>query len=208
MTPRPRTETRVLLEDLITSDRTAERDDTPGERADAGPAAAPATSVADSLVGEVLDARHPVLQGRVQVRWQAAGADVQTAWLPCLQGITVRRRDRVLLQQAANWPDLLVVGVVDGFAQRPRGETVEAARLQLLADETLTVTAADEQPLLEIQQSETGTRIRLLREDIDIELPGRLQLSARQLDLQATGGSVTIAASDDVKVSGEVIRLN
>jgi hypothetical protein len=181
MTSRPQAVPRVLLEDLIDAEPAADR-------------AAP-------LVGEVLDARHPVLQGRAQVRWHDAVGTVHEAWLPCLQGVTVRTRDRVLLQQPANWPELLVVGVVDGFATRPAPPTSEAARLQLQADETLTVTGADEQPLLEIQPTGTGCRVRLLREDVDLELPGRLQLSARELTLRATAGDVTIDASDDAKRS-------
>lgn len=159
-------------------------------------------------VGEVLDARHPVLQGRARVAWREVDDDVREAWLPCLQGLAVREGDRVLLQTAANWPEPLVTGVIDGFARRPEAPAREGARLALQADETLVVTAADEQPLLEVQQRPEGVRVRLLRDDVDVDLPGRLRLVAAELELRASAGDVTIAAGDDVVVTGEVIRLN
>lgn len=181
-------EARVLLEDLVESETPA---------APAGP-----------LVGEVLEAEHPTLQGRARVRWSDDRGEKEEAWLPCLQGLTVRARDRVLVQRASNWPEAIVVGVLDGFARRPEAPVREAARLRLRADETLTVSGEDEQPLLELRQEAQGTRVRLLREDVDVEMPGRLRLAARELELRARSGDVRIRASDDVRVDGEAIRLN
>lgn len=182
-------ETRVLVDEVLAPDHAPEQ-------------------AAATLVGEVLDDRHPVLQGRARVRWQDRSGHTVEQWLACLQGLTVRAGDRVLLQSAANWPEPLLIGVIDGFARRPEAPAREAARLELAADEAVTVTGADEQPLLELRQTEAGVRVKLLREDVDVELPGRLCLSAAELELRANAGDVTIAASDDVEVKGEAVRLN
>ncbi len=181
-------QTRVLFDEVLTDETV------------------PAPPVA--LVGEVVDQRHPVLQGRARVRWQDPVGEDHEQWLACLQGLVVRGGDRVMIQAAANWPEPVVTGVIDGFARRPDQPAREAARLELAADEAVTVTGQDEQPLLELRQTQDGVRVRLLREDVDVELPGRLCLRADELELRASAGGVTIAASDDVVVEGEAVRLN
>src|SRR5690606_19084982 len=83
-------------------------------------AAGPAPSVlvpsgrTESLVGEVVDVKHPTLYGRVRVRWQDLEGQTFEKWLPTLQGLPVRVADRVLLMRAANWPEQVVTGVIDG----------------------------------------------------------------------------------------------
>ena len=70
-----------------------------------------------ALVGLCVDDRHPSLAGRVLVR-TADGAGERERWLATLAHLPVRREDRVLLLQPGNWPEPLVVGVIDGL--RPR----------------------------------------------------------------------------------------
>jgi uncharacterized protein (DUF2345 family) len=50
--------------------------------------------------------------------------------------------------------------------------------------------------------------IRLLQADSQVELPGKLCLSASAIELQARDGAVRIEANDDVKIVGETIHLN
>ncbi len=162
------------------------------------------------LVGECTDARHPVLAGRVKVRWPAASAEGEPghAWLPCLQGLVVRAGDRVLLSRPANWPELLVTGVVDGLHRPAAPPPREAGALELRADESLVVRGQDGAPLLELRQGERGPSVRLMGQDLDLEVPGRLCLRAAELQVEARRGDLTLEASDDVVVRGEMIELN
>ena len=162
----------------------------------------------ESFVGDCLDARHPTLRGRVLVRWIDALGAVRERWLPALHGLAVRQTDRVLAQQPSNWPEPVVMGVIDGYVARPEVLRDGVATLALKSDETIRVTTTDGQPLLELHGSDQGPVVRLLSQDAKIEVPGQLELSARSIALHAREGAVEIKASDDVTVQGEVIRLN
>jgi hypothetical protein len=50
--------------------------------------------------------------------------------------------------------------------------------------------------------------VRLLVDAADVSMPGRLRLAADELELEARQGEVRVSAAGDVKVQGEVIRLN
>jgi len=50
--------------------------------------------------------------------------------------------------------------------------------------------------------------IRLLQADTQVELPGKLCVSAGAIELRARAGAVRIDASDDVEIVGEAIHLN
>ncbi len=160
------------------------------------------------LVGEVVDARHPTLRGRVRVRWQDLEGQTFEKWLPTLQGLPVRVGDRVVLSRAINWPEAIVTGVVDGFAARPEAPRETKAAVELLRDEAVRVQSADGTPLLELFQGEQGPVVRLLSEDVDLELSGSLRVRAESIEIEATKGQARIKASDDVVVRGEVIHLN
>jgi hypothetical protein len=159
------------------------------------------------LLGEVVDARHPTLTGRVLVRW-AAPAGERERWLPTLQGLPVRVADRVLLVQPINGSECIVVGVVDGFAKRPEPARATAASIELQRDEAVRVTGIDGQELIEIHQSENGPVVRLLQDDVNLQLSGKLRIRAKGLELAAEQGPVKISATDDVVIKGEVIHLN
>ena len=172
-------------------------------------AAAPAQDTG-TLVGECLEDEHEVLRNRIKVGWIDPGGDPRQAWLAPLRNLVVRQGDRVLLTRPANWPEPLVTGVLDGL-HRP-GPTPAGLRqgpsLRLRADERVRVAGEQGQDLLELRQSEHGPVLRLLGPDLDLELPGRLRLSATEIALVARRGDVRVDASDDVKVRGEVIELN
>ena len=172
--------------------------------------AARAAPVPACLVGECTDDEHPTLLGRVRVRWTEPhrGGEAREQWLACLHGVTVRRRDRVLLQLPDNWPEPIVAGVVDGFAMRPEARRLPGPTVDLRGDESVRVRGQDGQQLLEIYQEEGGPVVRLLDPDLDLELPGELRIRAEQISLEATRGDVELKASDDVNVQGEMIHLN
>ena len=167
-----------------------------------------ANGVTTSLVGEVLDDRHPSLRGRVRVRWSDLEGQLFERWLPALQGLPVRISDRVLLTQPSNWPEYVVTGVIDGFARRPEVDRHERASLELKRDEALRVKSQSGEDLLELFDTESGPVVRLLNPDVDLDLPGKLRIRAGSIELEAKRGQARITASDDVVVRGETVHLN
>jgi hypothetical protein len=190
--PAPHSATDSPLDELL--GRREERDRSAGGQA--------------ALVGDCLDTRHPVLIGRALIRYTDAVGRSKDEWLPTLHGLSIRAADRVLVLQPANWPEPIIVGVVDGFAARPDTEPVPGPTVTVLPDQAVRVLSAENEQLLEVRQEETGLVVRLLREDVAIDLAGRLRLSARAIELQAKQGGVNIKATDDVVVEGEAVRLN
>ena len=160
------------------------------------------------LVGDCLEGRHPTLLGRYLIRYPGGDGEPVDRWLASLYGLPVRAHDRVLLLQPGNWPEPVVIGVIDGFANRPESPAVKAAILELQPDEVVRIHGSRGEPLIEVRQHDSGPLIRLLSEDINLELPGKLKLVAKSIELAATQGGVTISASDDVTVKGETIKLN
>ena len=154
-------------------------------------------------VAEVLDDRHPTLVGRVLVELPGA----EPRWCPTLAGLPVRVGDRVLVQRARGFSEPLVTGVIDGFATRPECDAKEAARLELRRDEAVRIADHRGRPIVEIAEGEAGPVIRLVHEDAELEIPGRLRISARELELRASGNA-TIEATGDVIARGEAIHLN
>lgn len=167
-----------------------------------------ANGVTTSLVGEVVDDRHPSLRGRVRVRWSDLEGQLFERWLPALQGLPVRISDRVLLTQPSNWPEYVVTGVIDGFARRPEVDRHERASLELKRDEALRVKSQSGEDLLELFDTESGPVVRLLNPDVDLDLPGKLRIRAGSIELEAKRGQARITASDDVVVRGETVHLN
>ncbi len=182
-----------------------------------------------AAVGVCLEDRHPVLQGRVLV--QVGGgpespspdsrptpsapdasidADVHPtrSWLPVLRGISVRRRDHLLLIHPHGWEEAVVVGVIDGFRRRDEVPVEGGPALELKGDEALTIRDREGTPILRVREGTDGPEIQLLSEASRIRLPGALDISASQIRIEARDGGVVIEANDDVEVRGEVIRLN
>ncbi len=157
------------------------------------------------LVGLCLDDHHPTLSGRVLVRLQAGGRE-QELWLATLAQLTVRRDDRVLVIQPGNWPEGLVVGVIDGLRAHP-AQANPVAALTLRPDEVLEVCAHDGAPLLSILPSGQGPVLRLAHRDQRLEIDGRLAFAADAIELTAKGG-VRIHSGGDVAITGEQVALN
>jgi hypothetical protein len=176
----------------------------PAPEVAAAPTHAPSSHA--PVVGECIDARHPVLAGRVRVRWAAPDGPVER-WLPTLRGVAIRERDRVLLLVTANELEPIVIGVIDGFEPR-EAERRPGPSVELAIDETFTLVAENGAPLLEIVRSADGPVVRLLHADTQLELPGKLRIQATEIELMARRGSVRIEADDDVVIQGEMVRFN
>ncbi len=161
---------------------------------DASPPPSPAPP--GPLLGECLETRG----GEALVR--VAGAEAR--WAPVLRGAPVHAGDRVLLVQPPGAAPPVVVGALGGSADR----APPPAAVALRADQALEVRDAQGAPLLEVAEAATGVVIRLLRADLDLELPGALRVSARSIELSARQGGVAIDAAGDVTVDGRMIRLN
>jgi hypothetical protein len=160
------------------------------------------------FVGDCIDTRHPTLKGRVRIRWKDNEDLTREKWLPCLHGLTIRQADRVLVEQPSNWPEPIVIGVVDGFATRPEYRHVPGPSVVLEKDESLRVYSSDGQPMLEIYQEKRGPVVRLLTDDMNLDLKGRLKIDARSIEIAAKQGGIKIVATDDVVVQGEMIKMN
>ncbi|HEY0138738.1 MAG TPA: hypothetical protein VGB85_31855, partial [Nannocystis sp.] len=184
--------TRTALEDLL----------------DAPVARRVATPTGGCLIASCVEERHPTLQGRVQVQLVDGEGHPHTLWVPTLQGLPVRKGDRLLLVRPGNGDEWIATGVVDGFARRPEVSKVPAAQLELKSDECVQVVSSAGQPLVEVSQGSAGPVVRLLEPDVRVEFAGKLVLRAEGIELEATGGQVEIKASEDVVIKGELVRLN
>lgn len=167
----------------------------------------PSVDVDGVLVGLCVDDRHSRLCGRIRVQIEQ-GAHSRELWIPKVMGLAVRIGDRVLLLRAGNWDELITIGVLDGFAQRPEVERQTAVALELKPDERVRIDSEDGTGLIEVYRGEEGPVVRLLDRDLKLEFPGELHLSAKAICLEARQGQLQLNASDDVVVKGENIRLN
>jgi hypothetical protein len=171
------------------------------------PSASPGPTAMAALVGDCIDATHPTLTGRALIRWTGPTGP-RELWLAALHGLAVRRGDRVLISQPANWPEPIVTGVIDGFARRPELPRSPGPTIALQKDESVRVTGIDGEPLCEIHASDRGPVVRLLAADVNLVLPGELRVDAKAIALVAREGEVRLEASDDVVVKGEMVKLN
>jgi hypothetical protein len=160
------------------------------------------------VIATCVDDRHPVLAGRVLLRCETALGQTCETWAPTLLGLSVRPADRVLVLKLPRECEPVVVGVIDGFDRRPVPQQQIAETLALKPDQVLQINAENGQGLVHIAQHRNGPVVRLLQADAQVELPGKLSLSASSIELQARSGAVVIDASDDVKITGESIHLN
>lgn len=162
-----------------------------------------------SALGVCIGAEHTTLRGRVLVSWRDATGKGHEAWLPTLQGIHPARGDRVLLTMPTNHGEPVVLGVLDGLGSPSTAPPAEAGPLVKLApEEALRVASPEGTPILEVRATAEGPEVRLLAPPADLLMPGTFRISAEEIELEARNGEVRIDAAGDVKVTGEVVRLN
>lgn len=164
-------------------------------------------SSSGALVGVCIGDDHPTLSGRCLVHWRDSEGGHEK-WLPCLSGVKPEVHDHLLVLQADNAGEPIVVGVVDGLREKEERGPVPGPAVQLKAEEALHVLGADGTPLLEVRQGEKGPVLRLLSEDLELEVAGELRVKAKSIAMAAQRGEVKIEAAADVVVKGEVIQLN
>lgn len=171
-------------------------------------AAAKTTVALGPLLATCLNTNSTKLPGRVLVTWiDEDGADHE-AWLPKLSNLAVREHDRVMISRPSNAPEFIVTGVLDGLHPGASAEARRGPNLEMKPDEALNIQAADGTPLIEVTLTDEGPRIRLLVDDGVFDFPGRLKLKAQDLEFEATSGEFRVSATGDVKVQGEMVRLN
>ena len=184
-----------------TCERDATSDTIDLERIEATVAPAP------SEVGLCVADAHPVLAGRVLVRFERGRGPVDH-WLPCLMTVCPREGDRLLVLRAAGAAEGIVVGIVDGFRRRAEPEPRIANTRALKQDESVRIQAADGRGLVEVRASEAGCVVTLLSSDATLAADGALTIEAETLALRARQGAVSVTASEDVEIQGEHVRLN
>ncbi|CAE6806586.1 hypothetical protein [Paraburkholderia haematera] len=179
---------------------------------DAPPNASPPVERAESatLIGDVTDTHHPDAMGRIRVKWSMQDGNTCERWLECLDGVKPGIGDRVLLQSPANWPEYLVSG---SLRRAGCGEPVEpvvepAVALALAADKCVQVSDASGCPLLQVRASPDGPVVTLLNRNVNIEVAGKLRLSAQTLELEGGRGGVDVRTEADTVVRSRYVRLN
>lgn len=159
------------------------------------------------LLGECLNAAHPILAGRAKIRWQING-EIQEQWLATLQDMPIRAADRVLIGHVENWPEPVVLGILDGFKRRKPPQLLERAQLRLEKDEGLTITDAVGNPMVEIGLERGQPQLRILSDDLMLDMPGKLSIRAGEIEMEAKTGPAHLKANDNVVIRGEEIQLN
>lgn len=159
------------------------------------------------LQATVRNADHPTMPGRVQCEC-SVGDQIATFWLSKLMSISVREGDRVLVMVPGPEQPPVVIGVVDGFSERPNAERQPVATLRLQPEQRVTVCGAQGAILFEAFEGPDGPVIQLPARDATVGVEGELSFEADAIRLVARRGSVAMEASDDVVLRGETIRLN
>ena len=78
----------------------------------------------------------------------------------------------------------------------------------LTGDMPIQVVTHDGRKLVEIGLGAGGPTIRICERDASIDLPGKLAITAGELELKSRSGDLKIEADHDVVVQGDLIRLN
>lgn len=219
------TESDLAVAEKVAEERSEQREDgggpygrvpeapgTSGTAVEEGPDPAPDAAVrpaGGTVLGVCTGGEHPSLQGRARVRWREPDGAEREAWLATLRGLAPRRGDRVLLTTPGSHDEPVVLGVLDGLRGRDEGPPADGGPLlRLGAGEAVRVASQDGTPLLEVRAGDEGPRIRLLTGSAAVSMPGTFRISADDVELEARRGEVRIDAAGDVKVAGEIVRLN
>lgn len=179
---------------------------------DAAPDPVPAIKGNESatLIGEVTDTHHPDAMGRIRVKWSMQDGNTCERWLECVDGMKPVIGDRVLLQAPANWPEYLICGLLRraGFGEPVKPVVEPAVALALEPDKCVQVSDASGHPLLQVHASPDGPVVTLLNQNVNIEVAGKLRLSAQTLELEGGRGGVDIRTEADTVVRSRYVRLN
>lgn len=161
----------------------------------------------DVLVATVVVDTHPVMSARVLVTGTDSKNRKFEDWLPCLEGLNVKARDKVLIQRPANTLEPVVTGIVES-SHSHRRQAHSAHSLSLKHNEALTINDHHGKAIIEIVSGDNGPCIMLHTALVELDVAGALRLEADSLQFKARQGEMTLSASGDIKVDGEMIKLN
>jgi len=190
-----------------------------------------------AMVGECVDDCHPEWCDHYMVAYSDTKGESFRQWLPGLLGLEIRRGDLVLIAKPINWATPIITGILPNSPSSSKSvfspwelksttmehdsagfESQKAPRSSFEVRPNNTVALTGETPiqvvshsgrkLVEIGLGTNGPTIRICERDASIDLPGKLAITAGELELKSRSGDLKIEADHDVVVQGDLIRLN
>ncbi len=161
-----------------------------------------------TLIAEIIVEKHPVLEARSLVSGNDQHGIAFECWVNHLHGLVLRSGDTVLLQRPGNSDEPLITGIVESTQPAHRQIHRLGGELSLNADEALRITDHNGKPLLDIAPSADGTVLQLHVPVAETDMPGNFKLVADSISLEARQGEMSLTASGDINVDGEIINLN
>ncbi len=161
----------------------------------------------DILVAEVIVETHPVLDGRVLVAGKDANEQQFELWLPCLAGLDIKAQDKVMLQRPGNTDEAVVTGILES-SQLDRRQAGSSQSLDLALNQSVTINDHHGRALVDVVSGEDGPIVQLHVPMAELDVQGTLRLEADSLELKARQGEMSLSASGDIRVDGEMIKLN
>ena len=190
-----------------------------------------------AMVGECVDDCHPEWCDHYMVAYADAKGESYRQWLPGLLGLEIRRGDLVLIAKPIDWATPVITGILpampssssSGFSpwelksassehdptgpelqknQRSSFEVRPNNTVALTGETPIQVVTHSGRKLVEIGLGANGPTIRICERDATIDLPGKLAITAGELQLKSRSGDLKIEADHDVVVQGDLIRLN
>ena len=190
-----------------------------------------------AMVGECVDDCHPEWADHYMVAYSDTKGESFRQWLPGLLGLEIRRGDLVLIAKPVNWATPVITGILPAAPASSNNvfapweikspthqhdptdsELQKNQRSAFVVRPNNTVALTGESPiqvvthsgrkLVEIGLGTNGPTIRICERDAAIDLPGKLAITAGELQFKSRSGDLKIEADHDVVVQGDIIRLN
>lgn len=171
-----------------------------------------------TLIGECLDTHNPHLPRRALIRARGQQGGAALAWLALAGDLEVRPGTKVLLDKPDNWPEPVIIGVIEGLETPSAPAAVDESALELGTGERLIVADSEGRALLEVWADPNGARVRLCREvlqreglereGLEVQALGHLRLAGGRLELRAGDGGLEVNGTGDGIVRAKTIRLN
>jgi hypothetical protein len=185
-----------------------------------------------AMVGECVDDCHPEWCDHYMVTYTDTKGESFRQWLPGLLGLEIRRGDLVLIAKPINWATPIITGILPAMPsssasifspwelkattsepelQKPVRSSFEVRpnnTVALTGESPIQVVTHSGRKLVEIGLGANGPTIRICERDAAIDLPGKLAITAGELQLKSRSGDLKIEADHDVVVQGDLIRLN